>query len=199
LIWAKSCGILAERTGCLSENTEKKKALFKIGKSSFTSAGKRHAVSRRLESKHSSTFIFRTLGLLDPEDENNCEAFEALRPTTRRHSQEDLNLQEHRFENLQCRINESHCLPVCNIVEMKAAGSSETSVHIYQTTRRYISADSDLTAMKTFCIINVHWFSERSEGGKHLFRYTSLPYLIIFIFSLFLLPSSFSPWMNHVS
>jgi hypothetical protein len=139
-IWPKSCGILAERTASLTKNTETKKALFKIEQSSFTSPGTRQAVNRRLKSKHSSAVIFRTLGLLDPEDENNCETFEAseaLSPTTRRHSQEDLHLQEHRFENLQCRINEGHCLLVYNIVQMKPAGSSETSVYIYQTTRRH--------------------------------------------------------------
>ena len=186
MTWPKGYGILEERTGSLTENTDKKKALFKIGQSSFTSPGTRHAVSRRLKSKHSSAFIVRTLGLLDPEDENNCEtceASEALRPTTRRHSQEDPNIQERRFENLQCRIyplnaklnpiyhlltllgahrilhvsrirvNEGYCLLVCNIVQMKPAGSSETSVHIYQTTRRHISEDSYLTAIRTSYLI----------------------------------------------
>ena len=147
LIWPKICGILAERTGCLTENTETENTLFKMQQSGLTSPGTRHAVSRRLESKDSSAFIIRTLGLLDPEDENNRVTFEALevfRPTTRRHVPEDLNLEEHRFENLHCRINEGHCLLVFNIVQMKPAGSSETSAHIYQTTRRHISEDSDL-------------------------------------------------------
>jgi len=156
------CGILAERTECLTDNTGTKQALFKIEQSSFTSPGTRHDVSRRLESKHARAFIFRTLELLDLEDGNNCETFEvseAFRPTTQPHAPEDLNLQERWLGYLKCRFNEGHCLLVYNIVQMKPAGSSETSVHIYQTTRRHISEDSDLTAMRTSCH-NGYLFSE---------------------------------------
>lgn len=156
------CGTLAERIECLTDNTGTKQAIFKIEQSSFRTPGTRHAVSRRLESKHARAFIFRTLGLLDPEDGNNCETFEAseaLHPTAPPHVLEDLNLQEHWLVYLKCGFNEGHCLLVCNIVQMKPGGSSETSVHIYETTRRHISEDSDLTAMTTSCH-NGYLFSE---------------------------------------